>query len=336
MRYQKLVELKLYHKYYETHSTRDFDIQPGYASKDLMSRLGLTFRQISRGFEIYGKEEKRPLLEEEQAIRLSMAFYSVNPYLQNFSNLNPYNLSLKYFFNNMDKSISSSEKEILHQSEFVSDDQLCRCFYPETLLKDFWEETEVVINRGDETVFEDKLEDWHRARSILGEAFGEYEILMSGTGDSQRFRYCQPEFSRALAIVDLELGNINKTSGMSYEILINNRPIIWNYFFVTKVISTIESLSVFLGKEQLGFTSPHQTELANGQLAYKISSEKEMPVKHRYNGDRLYAEINLPEAGSSTTLIKKKILLPKPDVKRIKSTHGNGKEQFYTDIYVYI
>jgi hypothetical protein len=90
------------------------------------------------------------------------------------------------------------------------------------------------------------------------------------------------------------------------------------------------------GKKDLNFSEVQKSILPNKRIAYVSSSSESIPLNKVFSDLKLVAILEVENVDNDNfSNENKRLLLPKPEINRIKGTIIDNQEIYYSDMYVY-
>ncbi len=342
--YAKLFEIKCYQKFYDAFTVRDIEFVIPSATSALLQSFSLLFKRTNEGFVILYKTDKRHLLEK---LRSNIRFtFGVRPSSRHFGNFTLLDHDLRnsrYYMSNLSgQDAAESEGQgrkikYLHNGEFLgSMNQVLQIQFGSNLSNAF-SARECTITRLGETIFSGVLSPSATAGQILGDDSGLYQFTNVDTSQSTDFYYLGPAVPGMFGILDLFVGPtegipLSEVLETEFQFRLNTRSAHWIYYFVSPNDSVVDVVDVGSTSNQFLFSEPQIETLINGKTATSIVSLEPIDLMNQYNGEKLFANISI----SSSEISKKRIRLPMPDISKIKSSNINGKNRYFSEMYVYL
>jgi hypothetical protein len=350
IQYSTLFELKFFHNFYGSNSSKDFDVILSKDTTQTLSRFGLICKGTPDGLSVlYNEEKSRILANHRGLLKFSFGLKLRNRFFGNFTELS-YGLSEeKYFFSNnfttpfgVDEIAPDGQQLLIHDEEFVGQKDVRLYALSAKPLAQVLGEKEVRItsNEGQE-IYSGSLKGHETVAEMLKAETEQYKVYLEGSGKTVNISRIPDEFGSCFSVIDIRMGDspsrlFNSLRNSTFLVRFPNRRVKLNYFFLSEGKKNFSNALFFSGKDLIQTSPPERVTLANGQTALKVSPTNLLALKKNYNGLQLSAELAEATTELSSTNARKKVNLPTPEVEKIKGLRINESELYYSDMYVYI
>ena len=346
IRYNRLFEIKIYHEFYGAHDMRDLSLYPLAETNQYIAGLQLICKKTPEGIIVLYNEQKKSLLETlKEVYSFKFGIKITNRFYLNFSRVPSRITHQKHFLTNRENTslaegdFPNPESHILlHPGPWLNEETVSFSCGASTRLQSILSDEELVISAGDDTCFEGKLPEDATASAILTKGYGSYSYQSKETEEQYSFQFVPDALEHAMAVIDISVGGdmaFDTVQGTSFYARIASREVMSNYFFINGGSLDFESVDIISEKQVVETTEPEKAMLPNGQEATKVTVAK--PYTMKKNSEVAFAaEYILLPANEHDLAVKKKINLPRPDLRKIKAKREGEAEVFFTDMYVYL
>lgn len=356
-----LFEVEIYHNYYNSGISEDFNIVPTSISQKILRNYGLLFRKTSKGFVVLYEyvlelEQKHPLKPIEENIKFSFILQSKNPYLINYSNLpldkKPNQIYRLHNLNDNQQNgnlLLTSDDTINHVSQndrIEIKPQLFQYSFEslnETAEMEILDELRNPVPKSKRNV---AIVDGILNYLVNLQSFAPGKYILKVDGDQKLEFYSSDELvgkNNVFGVIDIfrndSVPNLyqftkpnNDVKQKTYQVKIDNRMTYWKYYIVLKYrVKDVKPDDFSLtypdsNGTNVKFESLNKEELADGTVTFPFLSNIELPLKQvPVKG------IKLDKTNSNGNRLEI-ANLPIPSVKTLTKI----KNELYSNMYVYI
>ncbi|MFK7775012.1 MAG: hypothetical protein AB8F94_22925 [Saprospiraceae bacterium] len=343
------IEVSFKHLFFSDGNMRDIQIVPTRETANLMKNIGLLLKAGSANMLLgYTETTKQYLAGDPSKIMLAFAIKSTDPFFQNYTQMPSVIPGKKaFYFDNLNWEANENNLTLLHDGDYVEDENLIELSKPEFEVKLEEGTTEIVIlDQLENEIAKYELEGDENMEKVLINlaevGSGLFHVVQSNGKYSSVYIADSLETNN-LGILhlffDLEMleaqefseGNIIK---WNYKIRFLNRVSYWKYYFIkTDNLDGTPNFEITHPEEDIVFSlseEVHQLPNSGGE-AWLMISQTPIPAKEKYSHHFSVTFKTNPGSESKITMP-----LPNADVKNIKIGMKDSKEIMYSDMYIYI
>lgn len=348
MDFQKIIEITIQHQFTEGMFSK-FNIEPTKDCKRLLHNSGLYYKKREGGLVILWDKTTEALSTlpgpEREGFKLTFYLDISDPYFFNYTNLDCSSLDGVFYFTNnklkkgnKDNSLSSAEfvttedfflikgESFNWRIEDVSEVQLFELVHPNS---------DSVIDS-----FGSQVSQQNVPISLSAYQDGLYHLKKEGEVVSAFYKDAALSWKPRFGVIELFLFDENngvapvidqKEEGtVSYNISFQARSTYWRYYIIPKHTVQVDETLLISNKRNgttMNFINKGKKRLSDGSEATVFDSEKVIGLREVNTGKY---QLKRP---TGKPLIK---LLPTPSVNFINANNDNGKQHFYSEMYVYL
>ena len=340
--YFKLFQIRFYQEYLKGYSINDLDLLVPQETRVILKSYQLLIRKTNEGFFVFVSKKSQSLLKYLKSYeKLLFGVRVKKPFFAIVSELLVNDPIIKYFLTNtgdelINSSRSDSSENLLHKKDFISESEQVAVVYPYSQVSSLFGESRIQITSGEKEFFSGNVDN-QKFSFLISDNFGFYQINNLEDDRIFKFFYTPPELSQAFMLLQItinsEIFEEIKNNGVFYTLRFSNRLIKWNYLFVPRTERVVKDVQVMNGKNHLNFSPIEKIILPNNKVAFKISSLELLPVYKTFTDLKMVAQIQ--EKTDQHSEETKRLKLPTPEINRLKGIRIEGKEIYYSDMYIY-
>lgn len=346
--FQKLFSIQMLHEFYGDKRPRRLKIVPTNECRLTMQNHKLVFKQRETGCLVLSRSDEmgKVLFQNNDALRLSFAIISDDPFFINYTDLPLTSTQNLYYFNNLEENIGGNQQKSLQKNEFVyREDQIAarpayfNHHFPEAIsTSSLWIE-DAIGNR----IWEQEIETTELEAfpiDLRYEPLGKY-VLKADGGYAFDFYTLMGNPELYFGFIDVFLTDHvpmnyqtiqdEQVVAQDYVIHFNNRSTRWR-FLVTSRDFPVEHgfYEVKSVESSITFSQPEEVQLANGLNAMMMVSDQLIPLKEHPVSK---FQMNLQKNGNG---IRVTVNLPTPAVHSIKPQSIDDNQKIFSEVYVSI
>ena len=341
------IKVSFKHLFFSTENMRDIQIAPTQKTAILIKNIGLFFKVGSADMMLGYSEKTMQYLEDDPSkIMLVFVIKNENPHFQNYTQVTRFIPDEKvFYFDNLNKEVNENNLTLLHDGDYVEDENLIELRNPKYEMKLEEGATEIVIlDQLENEIIKYELEGDENLEKIpiyLEEVAPGFFHLIQNNEKYSSVYIADPSVGNNFGMLhlffdlemleDQEFAEDNMIK-WNYEIRFLNRVTYWRYYFINDTFNGAPSFEITHTEEDIVFSlSEEKKQLINGGEAWVMISQTPIPVKEKYSHHFSVTFKTKSESGREVT-----VELPNADMTRIRRELKDGKEIMYSDMYIYL
>ena len=341
MKFEKLFLVNFRHEYYNSKKFLGFRVSPTLHSQQLSKSYGLLLKEQDSNFTVLFKEDKerKSLLNTlKKPLKLSYIISCTDQTLIQYSDISSDTTNYRYRFVN-----DTLNYPKLHQGNYIDKTDTVNFVSSLQQVKNLsLQKIEVV-----KITNSSGLELYNGGWSGFIKAIHIEELLDEGylnvyfnNQDIAVPAYFIVNVRNAFGVIDIFIDaegdrSFEASKGAVYEISIDVRSITWRYNLIKRDKNGYTDFKILKGKEEVPITDTIEATMVNGEKAYQLETLTPIPLKERYDA-HLELEMKKKDKKLMAENIKQRIILPSPDIKKVKISQRGSVQKAYSEMYIYI
>lgn len=344
--WDRLLSVQCKHSFYQDGIGNDFNFVPTNKSSVLFKNYKVFYKSMENGFMMFCDAAQFLRIHPLKKItdqKLTFLIRNTKSNLANYTDLSFNHFDEVYYFSNL-KINNLKDEILLHDNEFMKDQQKIRIYSPFQVLK--FNELEKINKLLDHRGKEIKREVWYEEKfemQIVKLKFlqeGKYTFI-NGKNITE-FYVIDYIKEPVWGILDIHLYDLpkeasflskEKISAVNYGINLQNRSTYWKYFIIgqsKELELKLDEAKVSYNGQDIEFTKPSKVTLSNGVEAFSIESKQPLALTEQYHvTDKLEMKLKKDNKWQNKTY-----KVPKPDINRVKPDKTTNK--IYSTTYIYV
>ncbi|MBV5313467.1 MAG: hypothetical protein JZU47_09235 [Prolixibacteraceae bacterium] len=337
--YSHILTFWFKHRYFSDELFKSVDISLAESSQKTINDLGIIIKPFPGGFNLLAANPEL-LNSLDDSSPLQLYIYCQDPLYINYTELPSYSLrDTILYFNNLSAGSNPNESFTLHQSKFLSKDDVIQLSSGQINIPDYNPQNKYHFTdaSGKEISSVYVVQTPGNTGSFFISGIEQSLVRAFSANDEILKAYYHPKalWKKPLAVLELFAGKLseqNKTNGkVDYRICFDNRKTTWKYFMVSPVYQKFNNLSIINKAKEQVFLPPQKQLVHQNTSALVFESKIKIPLAE-FSDENFQLVDNFDPTNRSGKIILKS--LAKASSEQLFSDQSKPVENVYSHIYI--